>query len=96
MAVYTVDSEQLQLAVTSTQASIGRVQAEVAALLGNLTALEGSWTGEAATAFQGLVQQWRATQTQVESSISAINAALGSASASYGTVEGDVRRLFST
>ncbi len=95
MAVYMVDSEQLQLAVTNTQSSIGRVQAEVAALLGNLTALEGSWSGEAAAAFQGLVQQWRSTQAQVELSISAINGALGSASASYGTVEGDVRRLFS-
>lgn len=95
MAIYMVDSEQLQLTVTNTHASIGRVQAEVAALLSNLTALEGSWTGEAATAFQGLVQQWRTTQAQVESSIGAINSALGSASVSYGTVEGDVRRLFS-
>ena len=65
MAVYMVDSEQLQLAVTNTQSSIGRVQAEVAALLGNLTALEGSWSGEAAAAFQEAVAALRAQKRSI-------------------------------
>lgn len=94
MSVYRVDSEQLALAVTSTQGSVERVRAESAGLTAGLTALEHSWDGAAAVSFQALVQQWRATQAAVEEQMVALAAALGAAGAAYDGAETDARRLF--
>ncbi len=70
------------------------VRAEVAGLMARLNALESSWSGGASAAFQQAVQQWRATQQQVEQVMGSINQALGVAASSYGNVEQDVQRMF--
>ena len=94
MTRYQVDSEQVQLATQSVQGTIGRIRSEVASLLAQLTGLQGSWSGQAATAFQAAVADWRVTQQHVEESLSGLNHALGAAAMHYADVEQANARLF--
>ena len=61
MTRYQVDSEAVAAATAAARASIGRIQSEVGSLHGQLSNLQGSWSGQAATAFQGIVADWKAT-----------------------------------
>ena len=94
MAVYQVDAEQVSAATQTVQGTIGRIQSEVASLLGQLTGLQSSWSGQASTAFQGAVADWRATQLQVEESLAGLNRALGVAAVQYSDAEQANARLF--
>lgn len=94
MTRYQVDSEQVQLATQSVQGTIGRIRSEVASLLAQLTGLQGSWSGQAATAFQAAVEDWRMTQQHVEESLAGLNQALGAAAAHYADAEQANARLF--
>ncbi len=94
MTRYQVDSEAVSAATSSATASIGRIQAEVSGLHGQLTALQGSWTGQAANAFQSVVGDWKAVQERVEQSLSAISHALGQAAAQYAEIELSNAKLF--
>ncbi|WP_417561925.1 WXG100 family type VII secretion target [Microbacterium sp.] len=87
MAVYSVDSDAVLSATGAVRGTIDRVQAETHAMLGQLTQLQSSWTGSAAAAFAGVIDQWRATQAQVESSLAAINHALTAAGQQYADAE---------
>ena len=95
MPRFTVDSEAVFAAQSAVAATIPRVQSDVAALLANLHALQDSWGGSAAAAFQGIVSDWQATQQRVEESLVAINEALGAAGRQYLEVEEANVRLFS-
>jgi early secretory antigenic target protein ESAT-6 len=94
MTQFQVDSDALISTTGAARATMGRIQAEVAALLGQLTGLEGSWTGQAATQFQAAVGAWRTTQQHVEQSAEVLNQALGQAGAQYAEVEQANARLF--
>jgi WXG100 family type VII secretion target len=94
MTRYQVDSEAVLTATGAVRASIGRIQSEVAALHGQLTQLQGSWTGAAATAFSSVVTDWRGTQQRVEESLAAINQALTHAGQQYADIEAANARLF--
>lgn len=94
MTRYQVDSEQVRMATQSVQGTIGRVQSEVASLLAQLTGLQGSWSGQAATAFQAAVADWRHTQQHVEERLSALNQALAAAAMHYADAEQANARLF--
>lgn len=94
MTRYQVDSEAVLTATGAVRASIGRIQSEVAALHGQLTQLQGSWTGAAATAFSSVVTDWRGTQQRVEESLAAINQALTHAGQQYAEIEAANARLF--
>jgi early secretory antigenic target protein ESAT-6 len=94
MTQFQVDSDALISTTGAARATMGRIQAEVAALLGQLTGLEGSWTGQAAAQFQTAVGAWRTTQQHVEQSAEVLNQALGQAGAQYAEVEQANTRLF--
>lgn len=94
MTRYQVDSEQVQLATQSAQGTMGRIRSEVASLLAQLTGLQGSWTGQAASAFQAAVEDWRLTQQHVEESLSSLSQALGTAGVHYADAEQANARLF--
>ncbi len=94
MTTYHVDSDQMLAATAAVRGSMSRIQSEVAGLLGQLTGLQGTWSGRAAESFQGVVTQWRATQQQVEESLAAINHALAQAGQQYAEVEMTNARLF--
>jgi early secretory antigenic target protein ESAT-6 len=94
MTRFQVDSDAVAAATGTVQAAIGRIQAEVAGLHGQLVNLEGSWTGQAAAAFQGVVADWKTTQHRVEEGLAAISAALAHAAQQYAEIEQQNARLF--
>ena len=94
MTRYQVDSEAVLHTTSVARATIGRIQSEVAGLIAQLTALEGSWSGQAATAFQAAVSDWRATQQQVAQSAEGLNLALNQAGQQYAEIEQANARLF--
>ena len=94
MTKYSVDSDAVLAATTSVQASIGRIQSEVAGLRGRLGDLQSSWGGQASIAFQSVVTDWTATQQRVEESLAAISGALGQAGRQYAETEESNSRLF--
>lgn len=94
MTRYQVDSEAVFSAVGAVRSSMDRIQAEVGGLHGQLVNLQQSWTGQAASAFQGVVTDWRATQQRVEESLASINLALGQAAQQYDDIEQQNARLF--
>ena len=94
MAVFSVDSDAVLASTAAVRGTIDRLQAESNAMLAQLTQLQGSWTGSAAIAFQGVVEQWRATQRQVEDSLTGISAALAAAGRQYADTEIAAASLF--
>lgn len=94
MTSYHVDADQVSAATQTVQGTIGRIQSDVAALMSQLTGLPSSWSGQASSAFQGAVADWRATQLQVEQSLVGLNRALGVAATQYADAEQANARLF--
>jgi early secretory antigenic target protein ESAT-6 len=95
MTRYQVDSEAVLNSGAAIHASIGRIQAEVSGMYSQLNSLESSWSGQASSAFQGIVGDWRITQQRVEESLAAIQQALATAGRQYAEVEQQNSRLFS-
>lgn len=94
MAVFSVDSDAVLSTTAAVRGTIDRLQGETQAMLAQLTQLQGSWTGSAAVAFQGVIDQWRVTQRQVEDSLAGINAALAAAGRQYADAEQATTNLF--
>ena len=94
MTQYQVDSDAVFATSGAARGSISRIQAESQALHSQLVALQSSWTGQAASAFQLVVDDWRATQVRVEESLSSINTALGQAGQQYADIEATNALLF--
>ncbi|WP_026534153.1 WXG100 family type VII secretion target [Arthrobacter sp. H14] len=94
MAQFNVDSEVLQLRSSAVRGSVERIRTEVETMQRGLQELQGSWTGAAATTFQGLIVDWRATQMKVEASLESINTALSTAATQYAQAEQANTRMF--
>ena len=94
MAVFSVDSDAVFTATGSVRGTIERIQGETQSMLAQLTHLQSAWPGAAAVAFQGTVDQWRATQRQVEDALAGINAALSVAGRQYAEAEQASLALF--
>jgi WXG100 family type VII secretion target len=94
MTRYQVDSEAVLGATSAVRSSMGRIQAEVGGMCGQLVNLQDSWSGQAANAFQAVIAEWKATQQKVEDSLDAISRALGQAGQHYAEIESANARLF--
>lgn len=94
MTSYQVDSEAVLAQATAARQTVGRIQGEVASLHSQLEQLQASWSGPAATAFRGVVAEWRVTQRQVEDGLGAIGTALAQAGRQYAEIEQHNARLF--
>lgn len=94
MTRYQIDSEAVVAATSSVQAAASRIQADVSGLHSQLVALQGSWTGQAASAFQAVVADWTATQRRVEESLQLLNTGLAQAGQHYAEIELQNARLF--
>lgn len=94
MNLIRVDAAAIATAATVTKTQIAAIETEVAKLTANLTSLEASWSGSAATAFQGALGSWRAAQSAVEASLAELNRVLEMASTQYAEVEAANARLF--
>jgi len=94
MTRYQVDSEAVASTTAGAQASAGRIQAEVTSLIAMLGDLQSTWSGQAASAFQGVVNDWVATQRMVEQNLVSMNTTLGQAGQHYAEIEAQNLRLF--
>ena len=94
MAVFSVDSDAVLATTAAVRGTIERLQAESNAMMSQLVQLQTTWTGSASVAFQGVTDQWRATQRQVEESLAGINAALAAAARQYADAELATANLF--
>jgi WXG100 family type VII secretion target len=94
MTRYQVDSDVVMGTTSSVRARIETIQGEVQAMMQQLTELQSTWTGEASTAFQGIVADWRGTQRRVEESAVQINTALARAGTQYSEIERTNAGLF--
>ena len=94
MAVFSVDSDAVFAATGSVRGTIERIQGETQSMLAQLTQLQASWTGGASVAFLSVIDQWRATQRQVEDALAGINGALGVAARQYADAEQASASLF--
>ncbi|MBX3067622.1 MAG: WXG100 family type VII secretion target [Cryobacterium sp.] len=95
MTRFQVDSEAVLGAHGNIQSTMSRIQAEANQLKSQLTDLQSSWTGPAATAFQSVLLDWTTTQAKVEQSLASIGQALGQAGRYYSEVEIANARMFS-
>ncbi|MET4638827.1 WXG100 family type VII secretion target [Mycetocola sp. 2940] len=96
MTRYQVDSDIVMGTTASVRSRIETIQAEVDAMMQQLTQLQSTWTGEASNAFQGVVTDWRGTQRRVEDSAVHINTALARAGTQYQEIERSNAALFRT
>lgn len=93
-AQFQVDTERIQLASSDIARISGEIETQVAAMMATLTGLQDAWTGTASARFQGVVGQWRATQTQVRASLDSIGATLAQAGSTYAETEAATERMF--
>lgn len=94
MAVFSVDSDAVAAATAAIRATGDRLQGETASMLAQLTQLQGSWTGTAAVAFQGVVERWRHAQGELEAALGDIGGALAHAGDQYAQTELSAAGLF--
>ena len=94
MTHFSVDSDQVVAATASINQTLAKVVADHDLLLGQLTSLQSSWTGSAASSFQELVVRWRQTSSTVENQLAEIAAALALAASQYVDIEMSNQRLF--
>ncbi len=91
---YEVDSAQVLQAGTAVQASSEQIREEVDRMMRHLLDLQGSWRGQAAMSFQGVVSDWQATQERVRTSLDEIQRALAVAGRQYAEVESATAAMF--
>lgn len=94
MTRFQVDSAAVLEATGQARATAARIASEAEGLHAQLGRLRDSWQGQAAEAFQGVVEQWRATQARLNDSLDSINRALEAAGSQYADVEQATARMF--
>ncbi len=94
MTQYHVDAAQIAHASAFAARSAQSIRTEVATMLAQLQALEASWQGGAASGFTSVVQQWRATQAQVDTALDQIAQSLSTAAQHYQDAEDVAARMF--
>jgi WXG100 family type VII secretion target len=95
MSRFEVDSAQVAAASTAVAGSATQIGTEVDRMMRHLLDLQGSWRGQAASSFSGVVEEWRATQERVRSALEEIQRALAMAGQQYAEVEASAARMFS-
>lgn len=95
MTHFQVDSEQISAANLTIQATISRINVEVETLHSQLTGLQSSWSGVAASGFQDLIGRWRTTAATVDGQLAEIGRSLDIAAQQYAEIEAANSRLFS-
>ena len=94
MTTYHVDSDAVRQATDHANATIARVQSDMQQLTNHLQALQASWSGQASTAFQSVLAEWRQTHLTVENQLLQITQSLGFAAQHYSEMELHNARLF--
>ena len=94
MTRYQVDSEAVLAATGTANATISRVQGDIASLTSQLQSLQSSWSGSASLAFQQVLGEWKATHAHVEAQLVSLTHTLGQVAQHYAELEAQNTRLF--
>ncbi len=94
MPQYHVDSEQIHGASVAINNSADQIRSAVTSMYSQLTQLEGTWTGSAASQFTSVMQEWQTAQRTMEQSLQSIHNALVQAAAVYSDAEVQASQLF--
>ncbi|WP_022882502.1 WXG100 family type VII secretion target [Gryllotalpicola ginsengisoli] len=94
MTSYQVDSTAVLDATRTAQGALAQLQSNASQLTATLTALQGSWTGQASTAFQKVLGDWRATQQSIEEQMAGLQRVLAAAAHQYQESELQNYRMF--
>ncbi|NLS09919.1 WXG100 family type VII secretion target [Nesterenkonia sp. MY13] len=94
MAVFQIDTGDLMAKSGTVEATLGRIQSDVASMEGQLRALQETWKGSASGAFQDVLTKWRATQVQVEQALASVRQAMSLASQQYEDTEMANTKMF--
>lgn len=93
-SAFQVDTDR----ITTASGDIARISADidtqVGAMMARLTGLQDAWRGSAATRFQDVAQEWRATQVRVRESLDHIGRLLGQAGREYAAAEQQNTAMF--
>ena len=92
---FSVDTDRIQAASGDIQRISADIDSQVAAMMGKLTSLQDAWRGSASERFQGVVTDWRGTQTRVREALDLISRALGQAGSQYAQAEQQNTSMFS-
>jgi WXG100 family type VII secretion target len=91
---FQVDTARIGAASGDVQRISAEIESSVAAMMSRLTGLQDAWQGEAAARFQGVVQEWRGTQSRVRDALEHIARLLGEAGQQYAAAEQQNAALF--
>ena len=91
---FSVDVAALQGASGDVARNAADIEASVATLVGRLNGLHGTWTGTAATEFEGVFSEWQSIQTRVREQLAILGQLMARASSTYQSTEDSVRGLF--
>lgn len=94
MSSFGANTAEMRGKAQAVQGTIERLRSEVNTMQGGLRELESTWHGAAATNFQGVIAEWRATQARVEEALANINTALAHASQQYDDAEASNASMF--
>lgn len=94
MTSFQTDTDAVVQTAASTRAAVDRMQADAVTLAAQLHQLQAIWTGQAATAFQQLSDDWFNANRRVEEVLAALAAALNQAGQHYAEAEAQALRLF--
>lgn len=90
-----VDSTRVAAASTAVQASAERIRTEIDTMTRQLTEFQANWKGTAASSFQQVMTDWRATQEQVHQALDEIRQALAIAAQQCEQAKNTAIRIFS-
>lgn len=94
MTSFHVDPSALDAAASHITRTIDSLQSDIVSLTAQLRGLDGTWSGPAALAFAGVVDEWTTNSTRVAESLSDIGNALRSIQAHYlDTEQANLRLL---
>lgn len=94
MSRFEVDSAQVESAAGAVRGSAAVIGSEVDRMARHLQELQAAWKGQAASQFQAVAENWRATQERVKQNLEEVSAALAAAGATYADAESANLRMF--
>ena len=83
MTTFQVDSTAVLDASRAAQGALEQLRGDAAHLTATLTALQGSWSGQAASAFQQVLANWATTQRTIETQMTQLQQVLVTAAQQY-------------
>ena len=84
---YTTDAQTMQKAAQQVQQVSEEISSELNSLMGNLEPVAASWKGNAASAFQQLMERWKQDASKLQQALADIAQMLDSTNKSYSTAE---------